>query len=300
VFGYEHVTLGRLTLSGGARYDHKGQDADANTQLAMSEDSRTYSMLSGSVGGVLALGGGASFVANYGTGWRPPTLFDLYANGPHAAEARYERGDPTLNSELSRNVEGGFRYARSRVRADLLMFQSDFDNFIYTKAAGTVISSLPVYDHVQADARLRGLELTAEAAVNDAMTLRARHEMVEGDNVEDGGYLPLMPPMRTVAGAEVNLGRTAAAMGIRLGAEVEHVVRQNRLGPGDVATDGYTLLNLDAETERMLLPGWHRSVRLSLDVRNVTNVAYRNFLSRYKLFAEDPGINMVIRLSTEW
>jgi hypothetical protein len=35
-----------------------------------------------------------------------------------------------------------------------------------------------------------------------------------------------------------------------------------------------------------------------LRVRNVGDVAYRSFLSRYKKFADDPGRNVVFSVST--
>jgi hypothetical protein len=33
-------------------------------------------------------------------------------------------------------------------------------------------------------------------------------------------------------------------------------------------------------------------------LRNALNTRYRNFLSRYKSFALDPGRNLIVRLST--
>lgn len=301
-FGFEQFSLGRVTVSGGARIDYRKQASDSNTQLLLSSDERAFGMVTGSLGAVLSLTRSVSAVVNGGTGWRAPTLFDLYSNGPHLAEARFERGDPSMQAEFGRDLDVGLRYGAGRGRAEITGFQNSIDNFIYTRRAtnGAVIAGLPVYEHVQSDARIRGLEVSGEVAVTSSVTARARHEMLEGDNIEDGGYLPMMAPARSVLGAEWLVGRGSSFAGIRLGAEVEHVADQNRLGPGDVATGSYTLFNLEAETERMLLPGWNREIRLSLDARNVTNVAYRNFLSRYKAFANDPGINLVLRLSTEW
>ncbi len=41
-------------------------------------------------------------------------------------------------------------------------------------------------------------------------------------------------------------------------------------------------------------------MRLDLRVRNATDVAYKDFLSRYKQFALDPGRNIIIRLGTDF
>jgi len=48
---------------------------------------------------------------NVGRAWRAPTLFELFAHGPHIGEARYEQGDSTLRAETSRSVDVGLRVA---------------------------------------------------------------------------------------------------------------------------------------------------------------------------------------------
>ena len=40
-----------------------------------------------------------SVSGNVGRAWRAPTLFELFSNGPHLGEARYEQGDPGLRPE---------------------------------------------------------------------------------------------------------------------------------------------------------------------------------------------------------
>src|SRR2546429_93007 len=70
--------------------------------------------------------------------------------------------------------------------------------------------------------------------------------------------------------------------------------RRPRLNPLDVPTGGYTLLNLSAGLTRPMLG---RIGRVDLAVKNVANVSYRSFLSRYKEFALDPGRNVVLRVS---
>ncbi len=95
-----------------------------------------------------------SALANAATGWRAPTLFDLYANGPNLAEARFEIGDPTMNTERSKTVDGGFRWVSDRARAEVSVFRSDIDDFIFTTPTSTTQNGLQVFRHTQADARL--------------------------------------------------------------------------------------------------------------------------------------------------
>ena len=69
---------------------------------------------------------------------------------------------------------------------------------------------------------------------------------------------------------------------------------QTRLNPNDFATKGYTLLNFDVSASR----NWRtQPIRFDLDVRNAFNTSYRDYLSRFKTFANAPGINVVIKAS---
>jgi len=127
------------------------------------------------------------------------------------------------------------------------------------------------------------------------VTIRARHDFVRGTNEEADEPLPLMPPARTAVGADLRLTPTWANS-FFVGGEVEHVARQNRPGPSDFVTGAYTLVNFDVGLEREFLG---RATRFEIGVRNARDVRYKNFLSRYKEFALEPGRNIILRVSTD-
>jgi len=60
-------------------------------------------------------------------------------------------------------------------------------------------------------------------------------------------------------------------------------------------TAGYGLLNL--ELGATTLPIGALQVEPSLAVRNVLNRNYRDYLSRYRLFVDEPGRDIVLRLT---
>ena len=59
------------------------------------------------------------------------------------------------------------------------------------------------------------------------------------------------------------------------------------------ATGGYELLNFAGGLEKAL--GSH-ALRVDVSVHNATNVSYKDFLSRYKEFALNPGRDVTLRL----
>lgn len=293
-FAFEQLRLGRIALVAGARGERRSLSSDARPEIGRRADDRHWSALSGDGGVVVDLAERLSARINYGTGWRAPTLFDLYANGPSRAEARYEIGDPALKAERSRTLDGGVRWASDRARAELSLFTSEVVDFIYTTPTSQLLDSLQVFRHVQGAARLTGAEASLEAKVTDALILRGSHDFVRGEERSLGLPLPLMPPTRTIVGAGVSLPDMCGARKISVDGEVEIHQRQSRLNPEDFATAGYTLVNVDLSFERAL-----RSYPARFDVRarNVGNTSYRDFLSRYKQFASGPGVNVILEVS---
>ena len=293
-FAFERFRAGPVTLVAGARGDLRRLSSLAQPQIARAANSRRWSALSGDAGVLVDLAPHLAARANYGTGWRAPTLFDLYVNGPNLAEARYEIGDPSLKTEQSRTLDGGLRWTSDRARAELSAFTSDIDGFIYTAPTSETRDSLQLFRHLQTTARLSGIEASLEARVAGALTVRGSHDFVRGDDRTHGVPLPLMAPARTIVGAEVALGDLVRARSVSIGGDVEFNQRQTRLNPNDFGTGGYTLVNLDLSFERAVHAN---ATRFDVMIRNALNTSYRDFLSRYKQFASAPGLNVILKVS---
>ena len=294
-FLFEEVQLGRWSLLAGARADARRVTADADTGLGLSAQRRSWSALSGDVGLVFRPIERLAFAANVGRAWRSPTLFELFSNGPHLGEARWEVGDPGLKPELATDLDVSVRWAGARVQAEVAAYRNGVSRYVYIQptAQYQVVNgdSLRVYDYRQADARLAGLEASAAAEIAPAVVVRGRFDMVRGTNRTTDQPLPLVPPARGAVGVALHGG------GRRVGLEVEAVARQTRLDSLDIPTAGYALVHLDGG---LVTAAFGRSWTLDLAVRNVANTRYRDFLSRYKEFALNPGRNITLRVATAW
>jgi iron complex outermembrane recepter protein len=293
-FVLNETTVGPLTTLVGVRTEARSLDADANSALSLSSDSRSWTASSANIGAAFRLTPELSLVGNLGTGWRAPTLFDLYANGPNLAEARYEIGDSTMRTERDVNLDGGLRWTSDRARAEISVYDNRIDNFIYTSRTAQTINALRVFRHTQTQARLYGAEISADVAVTDPLSLHGSFDFTRGTDRTNNVPLELTPPPRAILGADLHTTHLTWARRASVGASVEVDRTQTQLNPNDVPTKGYTLLNLDFSLDRLV-----RSVpvRYTLDVRNATNTSYRDFLSRYKEFAFGPGVNVILKAS---
>jgi outer membrane receptor protein involved in Fe transport len=279
---------GRLTFLAGVRADARRLHADRDDSLGVFAQDRNSRSWSGNVGLVFvpSPGGGLSLSLNVGRAWRAPTLFELFANGPHIGEARYELGDSTMKPEASRGVDLGVRWTGRHARLELAAYHNHMSDYIYITPTAVFIDSLRVYQYGQAEAEMLGGEAVLEAEIGRGIVARSRVEGVRGTNLASHEPLPLLPPVR----AAVGLGWRN-----RLSVDVDAYARPKRLNPLDIATPGYALLHLGGGADVRL---FGRAMRLDISLRNALNQRYKSFLSRYKEFAFDPGRNLIVRLSS--
>jgi iron complex outermembrane receptor protein len=171
---------------------------------------------------------------------RHPSSTELYADGPHAATRQFEIGDADLGTERGVTTDLGLRFETDRASGEIRAFASRYDGYIYLSPTGEVADELPVYQYLQRDARFRGLELEAELPLGagSGFTLGLTGDYVRGE-LEDGGNLPRIPPLRL--GARLAWERGALGAGVGL----ERYFEQDEVTANELPTDAFTLLEAD-------------------------------------------------------
>ena len=185
---------------------------------------------------------------------RAPTSFELFADGVHAATGVYERGDPSLGKERGTNLDLGLQWRDGPSHWRLGVFSNRFSDFISLDTRGEVVEELgeeegeegevesfPVYEFLPVAARLHGIEIDGRQRLLTSpwtLDLTAKLDLTRGRNADTGEPLPRIAPMRMRLGLDGARGPWGARV------EVDHAARQDRVPATDVATAGYTLLNL--------------------------------------------------------
>ena len=292
-----HLAASRANVAAGLRYDRRWLDADPHPTLGNPPTSLAWGGVSANAGLAWELHPGLALQTSLGTGWRGPNLFELFANGPRLGERRYERGDPTLRPERARSVDVGLRWRGLRAEGFVQAFALRLARAIYLERTGQQAVGLPVYEHRQTDAVLLGAEAFAEAELSPSLVLRIQADAVRSRRAGSDTPLPWTPPPRALAEAEWHGPRPIAAGRVLLAAALETTAAARRVAPGERPTDAYTLLHLRAGWEGRVGPV---PLRVDAKLRNATNAAYRNFLSRYKDFALEPGRSLEVQAQVRW
>jgi iron complex outermembrane receptor protein len=305
LFALERVDLGRWAVLAGVRGEMRGVRPEGVT-AGLTAAARDFSNVTADLGAVFRPLPGLALSANAGRAWRAPNLLELFANGPRLGEARFDQGDPSLRAETSFNLDLGARWAQGPVQGELAVYRNRIDDYIFGAPTAEFQDSLRVFRYARTDATLMGFEAEVRADVLLRLALGGRLDYTRGTDAGSDQPLPLIPPVRGVLEAELHSLDFGWFGGGHFGVELELVGHQGRLGayllPGtgvtviDVPTDGYALLALDAGGTRSIRG---RRLTAAIRIRNLLDTKYRDYMSRYKEFAFNPGRNVSLRVGLE-
>lgn len=298
---FEEYKLGDLTFSAGARTDRRNVDIFDNATLGVVPQTRNFSANTGTVGSVYRFAKQWAVAANFGRGFRAPTVFELFSNGVHEGSGRFETGANTLKPEYSNNRELSLRYATSKIQGELTYYKNIITNYIYPDRLGTFDpdSGLPRYQYRQGNAQLTGGEFAVQAEVLTWLVINGGVDIVRGVNMQTGEALPRMTANRGKSGFKFVLNSFFPKYNPYIITNAKFVAPQYRVGPQESTTAGYNLYDAGFGFELPGLGTGPDGERSTFDFMgtNLTNKAYVDHLSRYKDYALSPGINMTFKIN---
>jgi iron complex outermembrane recepter protein len=293
VYALEQTVIGDWSLSAGARHDWRSLSTPGSTVLALAPTSRTFNALTGTLGAVYRAESPVSLAMNIARGFRAPNASDLFANGFHEGTRAFEIGRPDLRVETSLNTDLGLRLRTSRVSGELTGYVNRIRDYIFLAPVGVPGRALDSLEVRQGNARLAGLEAAFMAPLARGWSASASADAVHATNRSDGSALPFVPPMR----ASGTLRWEEKAPGRFLSITGEWTAQQTRTFRDDLAPPAYALLHFGGGTSRLTARGL---VHIDLSVRNALNTRYRDFMSRYKEFADMAGRAVVLKLGADF
>jgi iron complex outermembrane recepter protein len=301
VYAFEQATSGKWNFLASLRGDMGQTHGDSNADLALSPVTHDANAVTADAGVVYHPVPQMALAFNVGRAYRSPTLIEYFANGPLPAEGQYLIGLPSAVPEVSLDFDASIKWVAPKLTAEVAAYRNSVDNYLYVQATGDSVpvlndeggfDTLPVFQYMQTShATLTGIDLSAEWAALPQWTLRGRYDLVHGTNDATGQPLNLMPPPRLDLSVEWH---TVQGIPVYATAGTHIVAKQTRLGPYDVPTDAYTLFELGGGVG---FTTFGRTMQFDARVTNLANIAYADFLSRYKTFAYGPGRNFIFRLT---
>ncbi|MEW4922517.1 TonB-dependent receptor [Algibacter sp. 2305UL17-15] len=256
-----------------------------------------------------------SVLFNYGLSQRSPNPSELFSDGLHHSAARIELGDLRIKQEISNRFGGTYQIQPSNLSLQVEGFANHIKDFIQIIPFGTeqtIRGAFPVWNYTQTNALLFGVDITANYDLTEQWNINHKSSFLKGRDVEAKTALIDMPAFRTVN----VLGYTNKKwLDFNANLESECVFRQN-----DYPNFNFETLN--PTTQEMVLvdistppPAYHvmhfrseittalskkTKLNIGLNVSNVFNTSYREYLNRLRYFADDLGRNFMLQLKLNY
>ncbi len=271
---------------------------------------------------------------NIGSAWRAPNMAELYSFGQHGFKTQFglwryytdESGKLRTDRVLSQadevaGPEKGYKwinelnYQKKGRTLTLTAYAHKIDNYIFERPVaviGTIRGPMPVFIHARTDAFFTGMDLT----VSEALTKKLKGTMglsyLWSGNVSDMEPLIYQPPLNISADlfwqTPVFLGLDFSQLSLRTSytfrqLRAPRTVTPEQLISGEVqispdseifdfknTPDGYFLGTVRWEWKIGKLGG-------QLEIENMFNIRYRNYLNQMRYFADEPGRNFLFTIN---
>jgi len=302
IFAIERYSVNKLTFEAGIRYDYRWLQVYQRNpvNLVLYNTTYEYSNITGTAGALYHFNDHLTMNLNTGTAWRAPSINELYINGVHFSDASYEIGDSALKSERSINTSFSVNYTSDKLRSSIDLYYNNIWNYIYemplAQPVTTISGVFPAFAFTQDNVNIKGVDVSAQYAFLPNFTYQLKATVVRGYNETIHNHLIYMPADRLDNGIEYHLPNIGKVSEPYVSIDNISVARQTRVPPH---TDyvpppaGYSLWNANVGC---LLHIKHNSLNIQFAVDNITNVAYRDYLNHFRYYADELGINYILRL----
>jgi len=266
-----------------------------------------FHALSASLGALARITRQASVKLDLTTTSRPPSPDEQYLNGTSPTLPVYGLGAPALRPETTYAASLTGAVATESLAAEASVYGSRVDDYIYFAPAigpdGNPIfdvlirGTFPRFTTRATDATFWGADGGVEWTPVRALTLAAQASLVRGRDEDTGGYLAFVPADRVRATLTARAPDGAGLHDTFVSVTGTFVAAQTRYDPrADLAPppDAYFLLGAEAGTK--IRTGDHL-LSIALSGTNLTNARYRDYTSLLRYFADEPGWQVLLRLS---
>ncbi len=285
----------------GLRYDWRSQSRYVLLNKQVNQENKLYGNTTFSLASSYWLSEQLKLQGGIASAWRPPSINELYSYGLHGGTATFEVGNSNLIPERNFNSEISAIFTNSKFNVELNVYRNYIQNFIYKLPVKPPIVSIrgafPQFIFTQNNALLQGADFVSDYFINKNFTASINASYLHAQQTDNNTPLIFMPANRL--GLTINYQKTKIwkLNNVFIQPRLIHVGKQFRypIGIDFISTpEAYTLLDINFGFEQHI---GKQTLRWSFSVNNTLNSNYRDYLSRYRYFALEPGRNLLIRLT---
>jgi iron complex outermembrane receptor protein len=286
-------------VEGGLRYDWQNTNTFRFENNKLLNEQFTFDGLSANLSGWRRINEDVKLHVSAATRFRSPDINELFSDGLHHGSAALEFGDLTLKQERSYSINTALNYNHNRLRVQVEPYFHYFQNYIYLQPSGdkqlSIRGAFPVFRYVQTDATYTGADIDILYRISSNLTAEAQAALLYVKDVKTDKFIFGIPAQRLNSRLKYTFAEKLGMSNGYLWIGSSYTTRQNRVEQGEDFTespDAYFLIDAELGAQYKETP-----LHFSFGVNNVLNTSYRDYMNRYRYFADDLGINFYITLN---
>jgi len=291
----------KLELEAGLRYDYIYQQVYTWIKREYIEPEYIYHNVSGSLGAIYKPTENLTARINHGMAWRPPNVSELFSDGVHHGAAAVEIGDTNLVAEKAHNTILGVDYVNDNWLIQTEVYYNYINNFIYLKpslpATLTIRGAFPTFKYEQVNASFTGIDFKASYRFYKSLWWKGKASILRAYNHTTQEGIVGMPANRFENAIEYKLEKLKAFRNVYTEIGFQNVLTQNNVPANSdylAPPEGYGLLNFKAGFS---LPTYkQQKIVVDFEISNLLNTAYRDYLNRFRYYADEMGRNYSLKI----
>lgn len=287
LFGVLNYSKNQWDFEGAARVDQSELKVRKFNQNSYNTSMHEFSAITASFGIKRKLTTFSQLTMTLNYAERAPAINELYSDGLHHGTASLEYGDANLKKEKSKSIRGGYTYQKAGFQLELSAYAQWIGDFIYLQPNGIDLSTrgaFPVYEWKNTDAFFRGVDLYFQFPLYKNLQLSHKSSIILANEGKD--YLVNIPANRMEHTLEYAFERAAFDFYIthlfvgkqsRFNSEIEIVEPPN----------AYQILSAGVGKSFSIRD--KISAKAGIKVNNLLNTTYRDYLNRFRYYADEMG-----------
>jgi len=335
-FLIEGKDFGNNTVEVGLRVDFEDNSVRGReTNQDLFGDEFSFFNFTASAGWIHSFSERSQIKTNFGTAWRSPNMAELFSFGQNGFKGTFGLLRHRFNSEnmlrtdqvtrfdeSGKSVEKGLKwvsewnFSTDHHQIVTTAYSNLIRDFIFEKPAdiiGTVRGPLPIFIIDQADSFFLGTDVTWKHQYSSRLNGTFGGSYLYSRNIEDSEPLINQPPAKTdysfsyatdgglgffdsfefILNTSYTFKQFDAPRTIRpediVNGNVE-IQQDSEIFDFKEAPSGYFLVNTSLHTTFGNFSG-------SLEMQNLLNTSYRDYLNEMRLFADEPGFNISLSIT---
>lgn len=301
-------TKEKLFWEAGGRYSFKNLEVATISQSLPRRIERfthNFHNYAFSLGGKYAFSKSLKLNLDLGYMQRAPEVNELYSAGLHQGVSGIEEGDRNLKSETS--FKGVFSldwYFKNKLFVQALGYYQTFQDYIYLQPQDdfrlTIRGAFPVFIYQQTDAKIYGADVLISVEPTESTKWLFKYAHIQGRDQTNGLDLINIPADNIYSSFTFSLKdyksfkQSSLALHGRYVFQKKGILEEQDFQETPAA---YFLLGMNAGTTWQLEEA---SIRFSINVENMLNEQYRDYLNRLRYFADDTGFNLSFNIKYEF